>query len=251
MSGRRHQQKRSRNIWTGAWTQIWQLGCTRAQTPNDDASGAAFLLIIWVIAITSNLVLADLSSLKLQVKNPCLRSDFVLDSVFGDLVLTLLDSKGGMPGYRSRENQIEDILFRLHICLGGVGVEHFVHLFECLPSCTLVSSGTSIVLRRVCATHLVSGAMNHVHRPERNENAPKKKKAPAPMFCTMGGVTRPMMKLFSQFEQVARATPFARYEDAWTSAGIDHGTGPQLQAVSIPIGRSIRQGQLTRYRRRP
>lgn len=63
-------------------------------------------------------------------------------------------------------------------------------------------------------TDLVSGAINQVQSPERKEKEPKKKNAPAPIFWTIGGVTRPMMKLLSQFEQVARATPLALYDEA-------------------------------------
>jgi len=37
-----------------------------------------------------------------------------------------------------------------------------------------------------------------------------------------------MIKLLIQLEHVASATPLARYEEAWTSAGIDQGTGPHL-----------------------
>ena len=42
----------------------------------------------------------------------------------------------------------------------------------------------------------------------------------------MGGVINPMMKLFSQFEVVDKATPFALIELGKISDGIAHGTGP-------------------------
>ena len=49
---------------------------------------------------------------------------------------------------------------------------------------------------------------------------------PNPVLITRGGVMRPMMKLLSQFEQVANATPFALREDGNISEGTAQGTGP-------------------------
>lgn len=47
---------------------------------------------------------------------------------------------------------------------------------------------------------------------------------PNPVLITRGGVMRPMMKLFSQFEQVANATPFALSEEGKISDGRAQGT---------------------------
>jgi hypothetical protein len=85
-------------------------------------------------------------------------------------------------------------------------MEYLVHLLKCL-SPEKVSLYTTHVFS---STYLVSGAMNQVQRPERKEKEPKKKNAPEPIFWIMGGVTRPMIKLLIQLEQVARATPLAR-----------------------------------------
>ena len=50
------------------------------------------------------------------------------------------------------------------------------------------------------------------------------------------------MKLFSQFEQVERATPFARRDEGNISEGIAHGTGPHDAPKPRHESMTLRQG---------
>ena len=75
----------------------------------------------------------------------------------------------------------------------------------------------------------VSGTANQVQTALSKQKIAKKVYAPNPLVpAIIGGVMSPMMKLLSQQDVVARATPFARMLLGKISEGIAHGTGPVI-----------------------